>query len=206
MLSPFIRASFLWLTVMFIGGAGVGAAQVIEFENSGLRYQSLTRKGVTIMCARLPVQLKEFGLMQIAISNGSDMYASIKPENFTYALADGRSIGAASADNVVTTILEHGNHSDLVKLVTTYENAIYGIPNMKLANGYEKRRQAALAEGTSAKFKAAAAASAIALIQSRVGPGESTDGAVFFPVDGKNFPPGRVVVHAGSDVWEFNPE
>lgn len=181
-------------------------AQVIEFENAGLKYQSLTRDGITIMCARLPVQLKEFGLVQIAISNGSDMYATIKPENFSYSISDGRSLAAASADDVVTTILEKGNHADLVKLVTTYENAIYGIPNMKLSNGYEKRRQAALAEGTSAKFKAAAAASAIALIEARVPPGQSEDGAVFFRVTGRTFPPGRVVVHSSGQIWEFNPE
>ncbi len=182
------------------------SAQVIEFENQGLKYQSLTRKGVTVMCARLPAQLKEFALVQIAISNGSDMYATLKPEDFTYARTDGRTVTASPARDVVNMILEHGNHGDLVKLVSTYETAIYGIPNMKLENGYQKRREAALGEGTSEKFKAAAAASAIAFIESRVPPGQSTDGAVFFPLDGKNFPPGRILVHAIGEVWEFNSE
>ena len=182
------------------------SAQVIEFENQGLKYQSLSRKGITVMCARLPVQLKEFALIQIAISNGSDMYASLKPEDFTFAHTDGRIVTATPAKDVVNVILEHGNHSDLVKLVSTYETAIYGIPNMKLENGYQKRREAALGEGASEKFKAAAAASAIALIETRVPPGQSTDGAVFFPMEGKNFPPGRIIVHSGGEVWEFNPE
>ena len=131
---------------------------------------------------------------------------TIKPEDFSFAASDGRVIAAAPAADVVNAILDHGSHSDLVKLVGTYETAIYGIPNMKLQNGYEKRREAALAEGTSAKFKAAAAASAIALVVVRIPPGQSTDGAVFFPAEGKNFPPGKVIVHSGGEVFEFNPE
>ncbi len=200
---PFLIRLGLVIAAAIASGA---SAQVIEFDNGGLHYQSLTRKGITVMCARLPAQLKDYALMQVAVSNGSDMYASIKPEDFSFARNDGSVVVAAPARDVVNMILEHGNHSDLVKLVATYESAIYGIPNMKLANGYQKRREAALGEGTSSKFKAAAAASAIALIQSRVPPGQSTDGAVFFPVEGKNFPPGRVIVRAGSDVWEFNTE
>jgi hypothetical protein len=189
-----------------LAGLAHASAQVIEFETDGLRYQSLTRKGITVMCARLPVQLKEYALVEIAITNGSDMYATLKPEDFTYYRADGRSVTATSADNVVSMILEHGNHGDLVKLVSTYETAIYAIPNMKLENGYQKRRESALGEGANEKFQAAAAASAIALVESRVAPGQSTDGAVFFPMDGKNFPPGRIIVHSAGEVWEFNPE
>lgn len=197
------------LTLVCFGtlcGALVASAQVIEFENEGLKYQSLTRKGITVMCARLPVQLKEFGLVQIAISNGSDMYATLKPEDFTFSLGDGRVINAEGASAVVAAIMQHGNHSDLVKLVSTYETAIYGIPNMKLDNGYQKRRDAALGEGASAKFQAAAAASAIAFTESRVAPGQSTDGAVFFPLEKKTFPPGRIIVHSAGELWEFNPE
>ena len=203
-----LRLSLPAFTILSLAVSGMltASAQVIEFENEGLKYQSLTRKGITVMCARLPVQLKEFALVQIAISNGSDMYATLKPEDFAFTRADGRVITAESADSVVTTIMNHGVHSDLVKLVSTYETAIYGIPNMKLANGYQKRRDAALGEGASAKFQAAAAASAIALTESRVAPGQTTDGAVFFPMEGKTFPPGRVVVHSGGEVWEFNPE
>jgi hypothetical protein len=203
MISYSPRAAVL-VTAIFLLGWRPVAAQVLEFENNGLKYQSLTRKGVTIMCARLPAQLKEYSLVQVAISNGSDAYASLKPEDFSYTRTDGRSVNGVSADHVVGEILEHGNHGDLVKLITTYENAIYGIPNMKLDNGYEKRRQAALAEGTSARFKAAAAASAIALIPVRVPPGKTSDGAVFFPLGGHSFPQGRVTVRSFGQVWEFN--
>jgi hypothetical protein len=205
MISHLLRAALL-LTGVVLSGCQPVAAQVLTFENNGLHYQSLTRKGVTIMCARLKVELKEYGLLQVAISNGSDAYAMLKPEDFTFTRTDGRAVTGAPADNVVAEILERGNHSDLVKLVTTYENAIYGIPNMKLDNGYEKRRQAALAEGTNARFKAAAAASAIALIPVRVPPGKTSDGAVFFPVGGRSFPPGQVTVRSFGQVWEFNAE
>lgn len=201
-----ILRTALVFTALAMCGLRAASGQAIEFENAGLKYQSLTRDGITIMCARLPSQLKEYALVQIAISNGSEMYANIKPEDFTYSRTDGRVLTASSADEVVTTILEKGNHSDLVKLVSTYETAIYGIPNMKLANGYQRRREAALAEGSSEKFKAAAAASAIALVTARVPPGQSLDGAVFFPMDGLKFPPGKVLVRFGNDVWEFNEE
>ncbi len=203
--SSWLRA-VLVVAGMALSGYNSAPAQVIEFENGGLKYQSLTRKGVTVMCARLPSQLKEYALVQIAISNGSEVYISLSPEDFTYAKSDGRVVTAAGASDVVDTILRNGNHSDLVKLVSAYETAIYNIPNMRLENGYQKRREAALAYGTSEKFKAAAAASAIAFITSRVAPGQSTDGAVFFPMDGNRFPAGRILVHSGSDVWEFNPE
>ena len=102
--------------------------------------------------------------------------------------------------------MDRGNHTDLVKLVTTYEKAIYGIPNMKLDNGYEKRRQAALGFGVNQRFKAAAAASAIALVEERVAPGKSTDGAVFFPLEGRGIPSGKVIVQNGAQIFEFNPE
>lgn len=180
--------------------------QVIEFENNGLHYQSLTRKSVTVMCARLPVQLKEYSLLQVAVQNGSEMYVTLKPEDFTFSRSDGRLIPAAHADDVVTEIMEHGDRADLTKLVTTYEKAIYGIPNMKLDNGYEKRRQAALGYGVNARFKAAAAASAIALVEARIAPGRSTDGAIFFPLEGRGVHTGKLIVHSGPDTFEFNTE
>ena len=182
------------------------SAQVIAFENNGLKYQSLTRSGVTVMCARLPAELKEWGLVQIAIENGSDAYVTISPEDIAFDRGDGHTTPAGSADTVVADVLERGNHSDLVKLIKTYEDAIYNLPNMRLDNSYEKRREAALGFGTSAKFEAAAAASAIALVQTRIPPGQSTDGAVFFRFGSKTFPPGHIVVHNGGETFVFNQE
>jgi hypothetical protein len=77
---------------------------------------------------------------------------------------------------------------------------------MRVANSYEARRQAALAEVNSTKLKAAAAASAIALVQTKLLPGESTDGAVFFEAEGKVFGPGKLLVRTNTDTFEFGAE
>jgi hypothetical protein len=55
-------------------------------------------------------------------------------------------------------------------------------------------------------MRAAAAASVLALVQTKLAPGESTDGAVFFPSDGKPLGPGRLIVRTNTDTFEFNPE
>ncbi len=94
--------------------------------------------------------------------------------------------------------------ADVQKLVLAYEANLYGIPHMRSQNGYEQRRRNAMAEGVPAKFKAAAAASALALVPTRLGPGQSTDGAVFFPFDPKLLNGGKLVVHTQKDTYEFN--
>jgi hypothetical protein len=99
-----------------------------------------------------------------------------------------------------------GSGSDVIKLVGSYEAGVYGNLHLRsTTNGYEQRRLAALSMG-STKLKAAATASAIALVQTKLALGESTDGAVFFPTEGKPLGPGRVVVRTNTDVFEFNPE
>ena len=108
------------------------------------------------------------------------------------------------ARDVVQMLKEKGGRSDVIKLVSAYETALYGIPHMQVANAYESRRQAALAEVDSTKLKAAAAASAIALVQTKLAPGESTDGAVFFEADGKALRPrqtGGPHQHGYIRVW-----
>jgi hypothetical protein len=37
-------------------------------------------------------------------------------------------------------------------------------------------------------------------------PGQSTDGAVFYATAGKPMGPGKLVVHAGGEVFEFDNE
>ena len=103
-------------------------------------------------------------------------------------------------------LMQKGTGNDVLKLVSTYEASLYGMARMRSTNGYEQRRQAALAFVSSAKLKAAAAASAIALVQMRLAAGESTDGAVFFASEGKQLGPGRVVVRTNTDTFEFNVE
>src|ERR1035441_5992127 len=84
-------------------GIGSGRAQVIEFESNGLKYQTLTRSGVTIMFATLPQRLHDYAILQVAVSNGSKAPYVIRPEDFTYVRLDG-SVLRASADRKSTRL------------------------------------------------------------------------------------------------------
>jgi len=195
-------------------GAGVAAlalvcryaaAQVIEVHSNGLKYQTLTRSAVTVMFTHLPGALHQYAIIQVAVSNGSPGPYVIRPEDFTFQRSDGRAVRAASTRTVVDTLFQKGNGSDLEKLVTAYEAGIYGNPQLKSTYGYESRRQAAFASG-GAKIKSGVLAAVLALGQTKLLPGESTDGAVFFPSDGKPMGSGRLTIHTNTDVFEFNAE
>lgn len=179
--------------------------QVIEFESNGLKYQTLTKNGVTIMFTPMTSHVHNYAMLQVAVSNGSGIYWKIRPEDFSYR-RDDQVITAAPAQQVVSLLMDKGSQGDVVKLVTAYESALYGIPHMRVTNGYLQRRQAALSEGVSTRFKAAVAASALAFVAARLSPGQSTDGALFFPTERKLLAGGRLVVHTGSETFEFNPE
>jgi len=176
--------------------------QVIEFEANGLKYQTLTKAGVTIMFAQLPAHVHEYAIIQAAVSNGSAAPYVIRPEDFSYVRKDGTVLRGTSSKTVINDFYQKGSGNDVIKLITTYEASVYGNPHMRSTNGYEQRRQAALAmSGT--KVKAAATASAIALVQTKLPPGDSTDGAVFFVTDGKPLGPGHLVVRTNTDVFDF---
>src|SRR3954447_7800559 len=185
--------------------AGRAHAQVIEFESNGLKYQTLTRSGVTVMFAIMPQHLRDYAILQVAVSNGSKAPYVIRPEDFTFVRPDGVVLRASPARTVVGLLEQKGSASDVIKLVTSYENSIYGNQHLKSTNGYEQRRQSVLAMG-SVKLKAAAAASAIAMVQTKLMPGESTDGAVFFPTDGKLLGFGHLVVRTSTDIFNFTTE
>jgi hypothetical protein len=180
--------------------------QVIQFESNGLKYQTITKRGVTLMISRLPGHVRELSILQVAVSNGSPGPYIIRPEDFSLEKGDGSELHAWPAGDVVKLLKEKGGRGDVIKLVSVYETALYGIPHMRVANSYEARRQAALAEVNSTKLKAAAAASAIALVQTKLAPGESADGAVFFEAEGKSFGAGRLIVRTNTDVFEFAAE
>src|SRR5436190_18336271 len=105
-------------------------AQVIEFESNGLKYQTLTRRGVTIMFAPLPSHIHEFTILQVAVSNGSGGPYTIRPEDFRYVRADGSGVRASAAQKVVSELQEKGTRGDEIKLVSNYESALYGIANL----------------------------------------------------------------------------
>jgi hypothetical protein len=180
-------------------------AQVIEFESHGLKYQTLTRSNLTVTFTLLPGRLREYSILQAAVSNGSAGPYVIKPEDFNYVRTGGETVEAVPARAVVSMLLQKASRGDLLKLVTNYEAALYGIPHMRSSNGYELRRQGALASG-SPKFRAAATAAAVALDQIKLAPGETTDGAVFLPTEGKPLGPGHLEVRTNTDTFVFNPE
>ena len=181
-------------------------AQIIEFESGGLKYKTLTHNGVTIMFASLPTHVREYAILQVAISNGSPVSWAIRPEDFKFEKQDGQSIQALPARTVVNNLIEKAGRSDVMKLVSAYEAGLYGNAQLHSTNGYEVRRQNALAEIGSTKLKAAAAASAIALVTTKLAPGQSTDGAVFYPNQGKPLGPGHLMVNAAGETFVFPVE
>ncbi|MBX5493906.1 MAG: hypothetical protein IRZ15_01095 [Bryobacteraceae bacterium] len=179
-------------------------AQVIEFESNGLHYLTATRNGLTIMFAQLPSTVREYAVMQVSVSNGSDRTWVIRPEDFRFERADGVVLQAVPARTVVNQMIEKATRNDVVRLVSTYEASLYGFGRIQSTNGYEQRRQAAQAELGSIKLKAAAAASAIAFVETKLAPGQSTDGAVFYPTNGKPLGPGRLIVRAADSLFVFD--
>ena len=179
------------------------SAQVIEFESGGLRYQTLTKNGVTIMYAHLPATVREYAIIQVAVSNGTKQPIIIRPEDFTWTPTAGPGITPVAPRIVVKELLTKARRDDVVGLVGAYETSLYGLSQVRSSTGYESRRRAALAEVESAKLKAAAAASAIAFVQIKLVPGETTDGALFFNTAGKPIPPGLLRVLCGNQLFEF---
>src|SRR5271166_1801221 len=173
-------------------------AQIIDFESGGLRYKTLTKGGLTVMFASLPAHVKEYSILQIAISNGSPVSWTVKPEDFSYRREDGSLAQASPALDVVNSLIAKASRHDVIQLVSTYEAGVYGNTHLKTNNGYEVRRQNALAE--TGRLKAAAAASAIVLVRTKLSSGDSTDGALFFPNTSKGLGPGTLIVHAGGEL------
>ena len=180
-------------------------AQVIELQANGMTYQTLTKSGVTVMFNHLPGNLHQYAILQVAVSNGSQGPYIIRPEDFTFERADGEKIRAVPARTVIEMLRQKGNGNDAIKLVTPYENAIYGSPHPQALKGWEGRREAAIAAAGN-KVTTSLLASALALVQTKLAVGDSTDGAVFFPTDGKPLGAGRLVVHTNTDTFEFNAE
>jgi len=193
-----------WLPVFLFSAAL--QAQVIEFESGGLKYKTLTRNGVTVMFATLPIHVHGYAVLEVAISNGSQISWAIRPEDFRFERTDGQSIQALPARTVVDSLRDKASRGDLIKLVTAYEAGLYGQTKIHSTNGYESRRQNAIADLDSTKLKAAATASAIALVLTKLKPGESTDGAIFYPNQGKPLGAGHLIVTTAGETFDFPVE
>ncbi len=177
----------------------------LDFQSRGLDYEALTRDGITVMFATLPPHIKDFNIIQIAVTNGSPVSWTVHPEDFLFIRSDGTVLQSVSADYVVESLLEKASRNDVIKLQLLYEDTIYALSNFRSTNGYEKRREAAMAQFVNKGVKAAAAASAITFVATKLRSGESTDGAVFFTnkTKEKGLGPGRLVVRTGGQIFLF---
>jgi hypothetical protein len=181
------------------------SAQVIEFESGGLRYQTLTRNGLTIMFAPLPQNIRDYVIFQVAIQNGSRTPFAVKPEDFSFQLPDGEVVRATPARTVIREMLDKAERRDVLEMVSAYEMGIYGLQRVRSSNGYEQRRQDASAMVAGPKLKAAAAASAIAFVPVRLPGGQSADGALFVPRRGRKLEESRLQVQTSAGLFEFQP-
>jgi hypothetical protein len=158
------------------------------------------------MFAPLPAQLHDYSIMQVGVMNGSAGTCTVRPEDISFRREDGTVVYALAARTVVDHLLERASRNDVIKLVSTYEMGLNGVTRFRSTNGYEQRRQSYLAEMGSNKLKAAAAASAIAFVATKLVPGESTDGAVFFLTGGKPLGPGHLLARAAGQIFEFESD
>ncbi len=181
-------------------------AQIIDFESGGMKYKALTHAGVTVMFAYLPTRIHDYAIIQVAVSNGAPISWTVKPQDFRFDRADGTSVQAMAAGAVVSSLIEKASRGDVIKLVAAYEASLYNNAQIHSTNGYEARRQNAFAELGSSKLKAAAAASAIAFVTTKLAPGQSTDGAVFYPNQGKPLGSGKLVANIAGEMFVFPTE
>lgn len=177
----------------------------LEFELNGLRYQTLTRYGVTVMFAQTPSLVRNYNIMQVTIANGSDKPIEIKPGDFSFHEADGsRRVRPMPPREVVDEFMARASREDVIRLVQAYEQTLYGMNRVSPTSGYERRRQAMAAEFVNLKLRAAATASAIVLVGTKLAPGESTDGALFFPTQGRPIGAGKLQVSTATLQFEFD--
>jgi hypothetical protein len=186
-------------------GANQAPQIPLEFESHGLTYEALTHNGITVMYAPLPPHIKDFNIIQITVTNGGLLSWTIHPADFVFIRQDGTVLQPVSADDVVYSLLQKASAADVIKLQLLYEDSIYAVPNFHSTNGYEKRREAAMAQFVNKGLKAAVAASAITMAATRLKPGDSTDGAVFFEnrTKDKSLGAGKLVVHTCGESFEF---
>ncbi len=155
------------------------------------------------MHAPMPDSIREFGVLQVAMNNGSKRIWRVKPTDFVFLPSDGRPpIRAVEERVVIADLFRNAGRSEVVKLQAAYEKALFGNQHIRSNNGYEQRRISALALGNRG-VKAAAAASALTFVKEELSPGDSTDGAVFFPHEGEPLGPGKIVALINGQVFEF---
>jgi len=100
-------------------------------------------------------------------------------------------------------LIEKAGRGDVIKLIAAYEASLFNNAQIHSTNRYESRRHNAFAAFGSSKLRAAAAASATALVSTQLSPGQSTDGAVFYPNQGKPFGTGKLIISMAGETFVF---
>ena len=177
-------------------------AQVIQFRSNGMDYQVMTKVGLTLMCAPMPVKTSRYALVHVAVSNGGEKTWQVNATDFAFEFDSGTLVRAVPEERVIGDFFREAGRSELSKLQSAYEKALYNNQYIRPNNGYEKRRQSALAIGPKG-LKAASAAAAITFVSGNLAPGDSTDGALFFPTSGRQLEAGSIVATFDDVTFEF---
>jgi hypothetical protein len=181
------------------------STQALEFELNGLRYQTLTRAGLTVMFAQTPALVRGYNILQVTVANGSKRTVEVKPGDFTFVdRATARRLNPMAPRLIVEEFLDQAKKEDVITLVKAYEQTLYGMTRVSSTSGYERRRQAALAEFQNVRLRAGATASAIVFVATKLAAGESTDGALFFATMGRPIGAGKLLVTTAQQSFEFD--
>ena len=142
----------------------------------------------------------------MAVSNGSPGPYVIRPDDFSYEHPDGRSIRAVPAQTVIAMLMQKGSGTDVIKLVTAYEAGIYGNPHLRstTATSSAGRRRSRWAAPPG--FGPPRPPAPSPWWETKLAMGDSTDGAVFFPNEGKPLTGGHIVVRTNTDTFTFRSE
>lgn len=161
-----------------------------------------SRDGVTVMIAPLERTILEYSTAQVWISNNSPRALPIAPQGFTATVEGGASFTAAQDTVVLNDIRRHASGRDIEELVQAYESMLLGLPDEKAMGYYEQRKRAAMSSG--GKMRAAIMANVIILPETRLRPGETIDGTLFFRQPGKSRPKvTRFTADLGGRHFEF---
>src|SRR5277367_3308062 len=106
----------LGASTILLGLIAGSPAQVIEYETQGIKHQTLTRGGVTIMFATTRAHVHEYAMLQVSVSNGAQIYSSIHAQDFSFQRADGNVLRAEQPDEVVKILLDRASPADVQKL------------------------------------------------------------------------------------------
>ena len=145
MLPRRVRNAILTLAVLFITSFP-STAQVIQFRSSGLDYQALTKQGLTLMFARMPLTAGRYSVLQIALNNGSVHTWKVEATDFYFESADGMRVRAISEQTVVGDFFRNAGRSEMLELQTVYEKALYSnehVPTTATSNAASRRWRSA---------------------------------------------------------------